>query len=119
MQKHTPFKPKAQLGTFQVCAQRRGEWLTPWTVEGVQPSLFRRQRLIDTSRLCGKIRPYPKPMFGALHLRKQALTSSAINSFTAMESGQSREVQSYTNWKQKGFPGFDQEAANVLRHKDL
>lgn len=27
--------------------------------------------------------------------------------------------QSYTNWKQKGFPGFDIEAANVLKAQDI
>ena len=28
------------------------------------------------------------------------------------------QPQSYKNWKQKGFPGFDVEAANALRALD-
>lgn len=30
-----------------------------------------------------------------------------------------KQVQSYTNWRQKGYPGFDVEAANALRAQDL
>jgi len=69
---------------------------------------------------------YPKRLkaFTALWVSGDLDGMSARQVVDAMHAADPRapkfkQVQSYTNWKQKGFPGFDQEAANVLRHKDL